>query len=247
MARCLECGGKGKKGGCPTCGKHLDISTMPVQEAEAKRNKYIKKCMYASIPNEYIGMNWDANFLIANHPDRANDLTFTEGVKSMEIFHKKFIQGEVPKQSAIFMAPNKYGKSILAYSCMQHALKHNYTVAPMIDTLDLKRLMRLSSENPNYKLFNYIEYDNYITSQVVFISVTETDQFSSSMTEIWAILAKRSRLGLPTFIISKFDYRDMCQDCVDKDYHSLEDFDALDNDLRYPVLVNLLTRRNKLW
>lgn len=246
MARCLECGGRGKPGGCPTCGKHLDVSTMPTQEAKKVKEKYIKKCMYASIPNEYIGITWNKDYLLSSHPERANDIVFKDAVDNMDILHRKFYMGEVPKKSAIIMAPAKYSKTILAYSCMQHALKHGYTVAPLIDTLDLKRLIRLSSEDPNYKLFGYIKYDDYITSQVVFISVTETDQFSSAMTEIRAILSKRSRLGLSTFILSKFDYRDMSQDSVDKDYHSLEDFEGLENDLKYPALISCLTGRNKL-
>ena len=91
-----------------------------------------------------------------------------------------------------------------------------------------------------FKLYGWIDYDKYITSDVLFLSVTKTDYFSDSLTIILEILSRRSRMGLPTYILSKFTLKEISQNCIDKDYMQLVDSSsAYSNDLKYPVIIQI--------
>lgn len=230
---CMACGNHGAPGGCPSCGKDSDKLNIE----EPKKKDFIVKSRFSSIPDQYIGKVWSKQTLLDNNPKRCEDFNFLGFCDSLEVFHNKFVDGEFYGKSVFFSAPSKTSKTILAYSCMQFALKIGLTVAPIIDTLELKRLLVNSAFSDSYKINRYITYDDYITRDIVFIFVTKTDYFTDAFTTILDVLSRRSRLGLPTFIMSKFSLRDISQDSIDKNYSQLLDSFVGEDPLKYPVII----------
>lgn len=234
--RCIKCGGLGKPKGCPSCG----VDSLKLNIPLDKKERFITSCRFKSIPDIYIGKLWSSDVVLNSNPDRAKDLKFKDYVKALNKINNTFIEGKFYHKSLFISAPSKMSKTVFACSCMQIAQKHGYTVAPFLDTLEVKRLLVLSSENPSFKLYGWIDYDKYITSDVLFLSVTKTDYFSDSLTIILEILSRRSRMGLPTYILSKFTLKEISQNCIDKDYMQLVDSSsAYSNDLKYPVIIQI--------
>lgn len=231
--RCLKCGGSGKPGGCPLCG--TDSNKLNIKES--KKESFITSCLFRSIPENYIGRIWSKQILIDNHPERAKDIRFHEYCDKLERLQAKFQSGELYSKAAFIQAPSKMSKSVFAYSCMQIALNNGFTVAPLIDTIELKILLSICASRPDYKLNKWITYDNYITSDIVFVTVTKTDMYAEAYTQIIELLSRRSRLGLPTFIVSKFSTKEIASKCVDSDYEKLYDYAGNENDLKYPVII----------
>lgn len=231
MVTCYKCGSQGIQGGCPVCG--MDI----VKELKTEKQKeiFVNKTKYSMIPEEFVGTQWSKEILINAYPQKEQDRLFHAFANKLERLHDMFVEGTIPGKSVIIISPSKFSKNILAYSCMQNALRHNFSVAPILDTLELKRLLVLSSENPTYKLYNRIDYDRYMNSDVMFITVTKTEYYREALSVIEEILSRRSRMGLTTFVISKFSLRDISINCSDNNYYNL--IDNYGNDLKYPVIM----------
>lgn len=236
--KCPYCGDRGKEDGCPKCGKDIKKIVVP----EKQKEYFIRKAEYALIPEEYIGKAWSKQLIIDSHPELDKDLLFKTFVDRLDKMHEAYRSGILPRKSAIIQAPARMSKEIFAYSCMQMCMNRGITVAPIIDTLDLKRLIVLSAENPNYRIYN-IDYDRYINSTVCFVSVTSTDRFSDALPVIRSLMSKRARLGLPTIILSRYGLKDLCQDSFDQDYESLVEQSASANRLKYPVIISYSNRK----
>lgn len=233
MARCIECGGLGLSGGCSKCGVNSDKLNIK----EEKKEQFISKARYSSIPDQYIGKVWSKSVLLDNNPQRDNDLRFKRFCDNLDKLHSKFSQGEFYNKSVFISAPSRTSKSVFSYSCMQFALKAGYSVAPILDTLELKRLLVSSAYNDKFKINKFITYDEYITKDIVFIFITKSDYYTDSFTTILDILSRRSRLGLPTFILSKFTLKEISQDSVDKNYSQLTEVFSGEDSLKYPVIL----------
>lgn len=231
---CYECGNKGKPGGCPRCGRDSDKLVVPI--AKKPKEILIRDFQNLLIPDQYIGNVWSKQILLDNHPELADDRNFINFANRLEKLHNRYASGEVPMKSAYICAPSKMSKSILAYSCMQFARTAKITVAPILDTIDVKRLVMLSADNPKYKLYG-IDYDKYIQSTVMFVSVTKTEKFAEALPIVRDLIVKRSRLGLPTLVISNYTLKEISQKSFDSDYNSLIDNSAISNDLKYPVII----------
>ena len=97
-----------------------------------------------------------------------------------------------------------------AYSCMQEALKHGHSVMPIIDNTQFKRLNIISSDRISSKFLKNMKYtiDDYLAADVVFMTV-DPDNFQSSYRTIDSLLSKRARLGLPTFVLSRYTIAQM--------------------------------------
>ena len=201
---CYMCGGKFDERfidkPCPVCGKQyvrhgVDIKS-PVVVEEA--NKIL-------IPPRYIGIEWSSGIILENKKDMSNQRGLKRLVGVMESVHDSYAKGKQPKRSAIIIAPPMYSKVIWAYSCMQCALSNGMTVAPLLDTVELKRFMLLSAEKPFHEIYKIMDYESYITADVCFVTVTKTDRNTEAFKVILELLDIRSRKGLPTYIISRFD------------------------------------------
>lgn len=232
---CYECGNQGLPGGCPRCGTNSDKLVVQTKNKE----KFIKSASFKQIPSKYIGVTWDREILYNNHPELHKNMAFTDYCSRLETMHNIFRNGMIPNVSAFISAPSQMSKSILAYSCMQHSLNKGLNVAPFLDTIELKRLMILAGENPGWKLYGYIDYDKYIMSDVLFVSVTKTDLHTSDYTIISELLARRSRFDLPTFILSKFSLKEIAKDSMDNNYKLLLDINGSENPFKYPTIIEI--------
>ena len=63
---------------------------------------------------------------------------------------------------------------VFAYSCMQHAVSNGFSVGPILDTVELKRVLTLAGDNPQYKLNGTLNYEDYVMADVLFVIVPET-------------------------------------------------------------------------
>lgn len=222
MSYCFTCGNKGLLDRvCPECGHAIIGDTLPKLD---KMNTFnvgpkiedtsLEKGSFKVIPDCYDGVFWSRKKLENDHTDKlpekfdipnaSNDRLFVHFLTQLSKLDNIFRQGGIPNKSVYIIAPSGYSKTIFAYSCMQYALANDYSVAPLIDSIELKRLLILASENLNYKLYGKFSYDEYLSSEVVFITVTHTYYRYDAYSVLEEIINRRSRLGLSTFIISRY-------------------------------------------
>ena len=220
---CFTCGNKGLLDKvCPECGhakmgfernkvelnNNVDIITARKDDTLlSDEPSYV-------IPSNYQGVFWNKRKLENDNteklperfdiPGKANDRLFVRFLDQLTKIDNIFKLNGVPDKSIYIIAPPGYSKTIFAYSCMQYALASGYSVAPMIDTIELKRLLILSAEKLDYKLYGKISYDDYITKDVVFITVTHTYYRYDAYSVLEELIGRRARLGLSTFIISRY-------------------------------------------
>lgn len=230
--RCIVCGDRGTKEGCPKCGKKISNLNIP----EPKKEAFITKSRFHEIPDNYIGRIWSKDLLLSNNAGRGG-LRFANFVESLDKLHEKFIEGNIYGKSVFISAPSKTSKTVFAYSCMQHALKSGLTVAPLMDTLEAKTLLVNSAYKPEYKIHKFITYDDYITRDILFLAVTKTDYYTDAFTTCLDVMSRRSRMGLPTFIISKFSLKEISQDSVDNNISQLINVQSGEDPLKYPVIL----------
>lgn len=205
---CSTCGGEYDRRfetePCPECGRTyggFNVERRSPEELQALTTKLEDLC----VPPQYAGIPWNREIILKDKRELTSDLHFKHFISQLEKINSLFRTGVVPAKSAFISAPPGFSKLTWAYSCMQEALAHNHTVAPILDTREVKRLLILASEKPWYKLYGKIMYDDYIMSDVCFITVTKTEYFQEAYQIILEILDVRARKGLPTFIISRFD------------------------------------------
>lgn len=230
---CYVCGNLGKPEGCPKCGRDSNRVVIP----QKKKEVFIRKCEYNLIEEEYVGLIWDKESLVMTHPELSKDNNFIVFAERINKMHEAYKNGLVPRKSAFICAPAKMGKATLAYSMMQFAIANGVSVAPFLDTIDLKRLLTLGADNPNYKYLGF-SYDKYINSTLCIVSVTKLEKFTEALAVINEILSKRSRLGLPTIILSRYNLKDISKDCLDNDYTSLVESSPSANRLKFPVIIS---------
>lgn len=238
MAHCYTCGGNGMADGCPECEKvegKLNLGKIP----EATAGKIITRSRTLDIPEEYVGSEWSIEeFVRSKHGiDLEKNFKLKKFLHDLRDLHDDFANGLLPAKGAFIIAPGTYGKERFAYSCMQHAIKNGFRVAPLLGTSEVKRLLVLSSENVHYKLHKKIDYDDYITSDVVFISVTNTDYYRGTFMVIEELLAQRSRMGLPTYIISRRTIEEISEWDKTGDFRKLSTPWRTDNLKKYPKII----------
>lgn len=235
MAYCFTCGGQGLKDkDCPECGKSLK----PLLDDVLPKNEDIQISADSNIPRSYMGIDWLQEMLLRDYTELDKDLNFKRFVESLGKINNIFRTGMVPAKSFLIIAPPRFSKMIFAYSCMQYALAYGFSVAPILDTLEVKRLIALSAENPRYKLYDRISYDSYINSDVLFLTVTKTDYCIDSYSTILEILDKRTRLGKFTGIISRFDMKTMSRRDYNHHFDKILDYSGNNNDLKYPAIIS---------
>lgn len=192
---CYNCGGKGFVGRpCEVCGKIREV----------KKVDKIKKYNNKIIPEFYHDVTWSRGELLK---DKRNNSYLDEFINELEKITLSIKNGILPKNSYLIVAPPFYGKKTWAYTCMRYAIDKGYKVAPLLDTQEYKRLVVLGSEKPRYELYNSIDIDKYLTSDLVVLSVVKDQYLTEAFASILSILDKRDRLGKPTIIISEFDVR----------------------------------------
>lgn len=233
---CFTCGNAGfADKECPTCGRKPLISSMNLDMRE-DTEVLLQKIDKFGIPSKYHGIVWDAEILKHSFPDKENDFAFQHYVAQLDKIHRLFVEGTISPKSAIIIAPAGYSKMTFAYSCMQHALDRGLSVAPFLDTMELKRLLVLAGENPRYKLNGKIDYDSYIMSDVLFVTVTKLGARQSSYEVIEELLDRRARKGLGTFVLSRFSLTEMSRRDESGEFEALTTARSEDS-FKYPAIV----------
>lgn len=208
MAICRDCGNYGfpdRK--CETCGyerNKLNLQTMEAQEL----TEFVDKLDRLDIPSEYQGNEWSTTTFWRNNSHRKNEL-LEKFIGKLEQLHTIFASGKLPARGCIIIAPSTYSKITWAFSCMSHAIKAGYTVAPLLDTLEANRFILKSVKDLNYKLYGKMDIDEYIMSDLLFLTVTKTTERRSAFSVIREITSRRSRKGLLTFVLSEFGLEEL--------------------------------------
>lgn len=235
-AYCFTCGLHGfKDKDCPECGRKAH--SLNIQKNKAISQKLVTCTGELKIPQQYIGITWSLETLIDTHTELENNNMFLRWAKQLEKIHVYFEQGILPPRSALIIAPPQMSKVTFAYSCMQFSLAHKLKVAPMLDSMEVKRLIVLAAERPTTKVCG-IDYEDYINSDVVFITITKTTYREEAYAVIQEVLDKRSRRGLPTFFISRYDMKTMAKRDWEDSFTDIQDFRGTENPFKYPAILN---------
>ena len=235
-AFCCTCGCHGfKDRDCPECGRKAHSLNLVKNPTVAR--KIVTSVGELQIPQQYTGITWTFENLVDTHASLENNSMFLRWAKQLEKIHSYFEQGILPPRSALIIAPPQMSKVTFAYSCMQFALANNLTVAPMLDTMEIKRLIVLAAERPMTKVCG-IDYESYINADVVFITVTKTTYREEAYAVIQEILDKRSRRGLPTFFISRYDMKTLAKRDWEDTFTEIQDFRGTENPFKYPAILN---------
>lgn len=237
---CSTCGGEYDKRyvdkPCPECGKQYGGNAATNLD-DVDQNKFTSALEVLEIPKEYQKVKWSKARLLKDNKNKMSDQSFMRFVDQLDKCHAIFDQGQIPRTSAIVIAPPKMSKLTWAYSCMQLALANHHSVTWLLDTQELKRLVVLAGDKPHYKLYNKITYDDYIMSDVCFITVTKTYARYEAYQVIMELLDRRARKGLPTFFISRFDLKQLSKNDYDNTFESIKDLEGNNNNYKYPAIV----------
>lgn len=237
---CSTCGGEFDKRfieqPCPECGKSYGVNKK-TDLNEVDEIRFNAAMDTLEVPEEYRKVKWSKTVMLKNNADKMSDRSFTHYVDQLAKAHDIFDAGKLPNISAIIIAPPKMSKLTWAYSCMQLALANGYSTSWLLDTQEVKRLIVLSGDNPKYKLYDKVDYDSYIMSDVLFITVTKTYARSEAYSVIIELLDKRARKGLPTFFISRFDLKQLSRRDYDNQFEFIKDFTGKENNLKYPAII----------
>lgn len=229
---CYQCRDKGTIGGCPKCGKTVSLGnkgSVTVTAELLEKN---------TIPAEYNDILWDRKILESSHVNKMgyeNFLNYSEQLtRIFEIFHR----GELPQQSAIIIADRGMGKMTLAYTCMKQALEHGYTVCPLMDNTQIKRINELSSDNPrSYALYKQPRIEDVLYSDCLFITV-DKDRYSTALRTIESVMDKRARLSLSTMVITRYSLSSMSQFEKKDSYLSLQEPTRRFNNKKFPSIIS---------
>lgn len=229
---CFVCRDNGMPGGCPECGKTRTFSGKPaVNVTPTELAKY-------EIPRYYQEVVFDSEILQTAYPELTTHRQFKAYCDQLEKIHNIFKAGQIPSQSALIIAPPKRGKQIFAFSCMQHALANGYSIVPMLDTSEWRRLNLLSSERALSKEIKSLAYsvDDIVSADVVFLTI-DKDNFQGAYRAIESLVDKRARRDKPTFIISRYTVEQLS--LLDFEGEFAENFDKtrMLNRLKYMALI----------
>jgi hypothetical protein len=248
MKHCFTCGGQGfidKE--CPECGREPRNKSLNLDKMENVQ-EFVKKINNTMIPSKYHGVFWSKDILEREYSSKLSkyndtgfdDQLFIGYVAQLDKINTIYSENRLPHKSAIIIAPAGYSKITFAYSCMQRALNAGYSVAPLLDTSEVKRALILSSENVRYKINGYLSYEDYIMSDVMFVTVTKLYTYGEAYQVIQELIDRRSRKGLSTFILSRFSLNELSQ--TDRS-HSFEAIKKVSYDaFKYPAIIQYKER-----
>lgn len=242
--KCYTCRDEGLESpaGCPDCG------LVQGENYEVQRVVETTDLTDKAIPEYYHRRLWEKEILLRAKPELLNDRYFTNGsdayVEQLNKAHDIFKNGGLPKTSAIIVAPQTFSKMTWAYSCMQLARAFNYNIVPLMDTQQLKYFITLSEEKPSssyLKRFHFT-YEDLIFADILFLTVSKGYYRRNAWEVIQQILDIRSRLGLATIILSRFNINEISEfDRFDRFTKSM-DYNGTENGLRYPAIIRYIDK-----
>lgn len=246
---------------CPECGhapagsdsKLSQMSSFSQVKANTETT-LVEEGSAEIVQPAYKGIFWNRRILENDNTEklpekfdiagRYNDRLFVRFLDQLTKIDGIFKEGGIPNKSVYIIAPPGYSKTVFAYSCMQHALANRYSVAPLIDTIELKRLLVLASEKLDYKLYGRFSYDDYMSSDVVFVTVTHTYYRYDAYSVLDELINRRARLGLATFVLSRYSLKTLYK------WDKLGSLDSLKNSSskdgrKYPSVVAYVEPRQE--
>ena len=246
---------------CPECGhapagsdsKLSQMSSFSQVKANTETT-LVEEGSAEIVQPAYKGIFWNRRILENDNTEklpekfdiagRYNDRLFVRFLDQLTKIDGIFKEGGIPNKSDYIIAPPGYSKTVFAYSCMQHALANGYSVAPLIDTIELKRLLVLASEKLDYKLYGRFSYDDYMSSDVVFVTVTHTYYRYDAYSVLDELINRRARLGLATFVLSRYSLKTLYK------WDKLGSLDSLKNSSskdgrKYPSVVAYVEPRQE--
>lgn len=232
---CYVCGNKGLLDvPCPSCGR--EPKKLSIHLEERQDNVFVDRIDCFGVPGKYRGLLWNVDVLRKMHSNLDKDRAFQRFVSQLEKIDSLFVKGLISSKSAIIIAPAGFSKVTFAYSCMQRALDYGLSVAPFLDTDELKRLLVLSSERPNYRLFDSISYDSYVMSDICFVTVSKLPSREWAYNVIQELLDVRSRKGLGTFIMSRYGLDEISRRDASNQFGVISTAESSD-DFKYPAVI----------
>lgn len=249
MKYCFTCGNHGfNDKSCPECGREARNKSLNLSYAE-NTNELVKKFDNALIPSKYHGIFWSKETLDADNHDKISkynetgydDYLFQRYSAQLEKVNMIFVNNQIPHKSAIIIAPAGYSKMTFAYSCMQRAINAGFTVAPLLDTTEVKRALILASENVRYKINGYVSYDDYISSDILFVTVTKLYNYGEAYQVLQELFDRRARRGLSTFVISRFSIAEISKADKAGGFKAILKENEVDN-FKYPAIIQYKER-----
>lgn len=248
---CFTCGGLGFEDKvCPECGREPKTISLNLDRM-VNTDELVKKFEGVDIPNNYHGIFWSKEQLEATHKDKLptrynpdsakpDDQLFVNYCSQLDKINRVFSDNRIPHKSAIIVAPAGYSKITFAYSCMQRALNAGFTVAPLLDTAEVKRALVLASENVHYKINKSITYDDYIMSDVMFVTVTKLYCRNEAYQIIEELFDRRSRKGLSTIFLSRYELAELSKSDYTGNFQAIT-LDSNDG-FKYPAIIQYRER-----
>lgn len=201
---CLMCRDKGKLGGCPRCGKVLNLKGN--DEQHLKASEMTRMC----IPKNYLKNEWNSLILEKDYVQFCDDAKFKFYLQQLNKCYTMLKEGEIPNISALVTSPIGFGKTTWAYNCMIQAKQHNYSIVPLIDTSQMRRMLLTATERPEWSnsLAGY-GYNEYLTSDFLIVQVAMGPEYVYAYETIVNLVNSRSRIGKPTIFISNYSVREL--------------------------------------
>lgn len=234
---CKFCRDKGKQGGCPKCGKHLEkIVETVMQKSDGIVTDEIT---LANIPEYYRGRVWDKNELIQSHKELDGKNQFSTFCTQLEKIQKIFQEGEIPNKSVILIAPRKFSKQIWANSCIQFGMKTGHKMLPVMSSNLIKVTMANMFDRPGSSVLKSIGYtiDDIITTDCLFVNIDTGWQHASAFSLMDELMCMRSNFDRPTIFLSRFNIEELTKNDYNGTFLKAIDAGSDVNRLRYPAII----------
>ena len=251
LKHCFTCGGLGFEDKvCPECGREPKVVSLNLDKKN-NADELVRKFDGVAIPNYYHGIFWSKEQLQAAHKDKLpslfdkesnkpDDQLFRHYCDQLDKINRIFSDNRIPHKSAIIVAPAGFSKITFAYSCMQRALNAGFTVAPLMDTGEIKRILILASENVHYRINKSMSYEDFIMSDVMFVTVTKLYTKNEAYQIIEELFDRRSRKGLSTIFLSRYELSELSKTDASGNFNAIE-LDSRDG-FKYPAVIQYRNR-----
>lgn len=232
---CTSCGNKGTKEGCPECGREHKILYQDKTENQiASTLGYLEKVI--RIPEGYLGNRFVKQVLMDEYTGKKRE-EYRKYIDNLDMYIEIFRNGRLPQRSTFVASPTGNGKKVMAYTCMELANDNNYTISPILSTLDISFIIKQSIEfKPDFK-FNGVGYMDLYEIDFLVVQISHTDYKYESYKVIQELLNMRTRYNKSTLVLSDFGI-DTITDWDDQ-YNFVRLFQTgfLDNKQLYPTMI----------
>lgn len=203
-ATCPSCGGMSKSNSkCPVCE-----SGGAVEKIVMKQEVELETAEKLFIPNYYVGKVFNPDEIRRSHPSLNGVKEFEDYLGMLSLITDQMNRKSLQLSSLFISAPGGFGKEHFAYSLLQIAVTNGLTVFPYFDLGEVGRLLNAYEER-NYRdsiikdtKFTDVDLAN---AQVCILKVPHSNNLESYKIAM-KVIDRRSRRGLSTIIMSRYNY-----------------------------------------